>query len=349
MRDKFKAYLSLLGQYYERILVILALIVLIGFAIWLFLLVNGLQSEIKREDNARPKGVDSQVGDVKRLESVENALEQPVQWETNDHRVFIAPLMKQSDPNDPFPKIWNPEVAEGTLTPEGLPIGWLQKYGLPTTVPIANIDSDNDGFTNREEYEYGTDPRDPNSHPDYVLKLRTTQIIQKPFQFIFNGIAESTTGLKFSILRRDGRVDYYVKMDEMIPDPEAPDYKVIHYEEKYQNQEDPTIRGGDGKPLVTKLNVSELTLQRGNEPPVVLVKGNVGTVGDLFAKVYFILEDRSFEVGKNSIFTVQNTQYQVISIKKLDGQKAEVVVRRLDNGKDFSLRQLMPEDIKKHP
>ncbi len=346
MRDKLKAFLQLCIHYYEWIVAIAGAIVLIGFAVVLILKVNNLQTEIKQQDEARPKGADPKGGDFKTLEAIETAIQNPLQWTTNQHRVFIAPLMKQTDPNDPFPQVWNPDV--GTQTPERLPIVWLQKHSLPTTVPVANTDPDGDGFTVREEYDSGTDPKNAASKPDAVFKLRTAQLIQKPFPFIFNGVAESSTGMKFSVLRRDGKVNYYVKMDEVIADPESPGFRVVQYAEKYNDKVDPTIRGPDGRPLKTKFDVSELTLRRGSDQPVVLIKGGQAILNDLFAKVYFVLEDRYFEVGMNSIFTLEDAQYQVISIKKLDAQKAEVVVRKLDSGKEFQLRSLSPDEIKKH-
>ncbi len=47
---------------------------------------------------------------------------------------------------------------------DGIPDGWYLQHGFDPAGPsIAGIDSDGDGFTNRQEFLLGTDPRDPNS------------------------------------------------------------------------------------------------------------------------------------------------------------------------------------------
>ena len=43
---------------------------------------------------------------------------------------------------------------------------WFRKYGLdPKDPAMLDADSDGDGFSNREEFLAGTNPRDPNSMP----------------------------------------------------------------------------------------------------------------------------------------------------------------------------------------
>ena len=52
---------------------------------------------------------------------------------------------------------------------DGLPNAWEKKYGLNEGDPSdAAKDSDGDGFSNLEEFQAKTDPKDPESHPDYL-------------------------------------------------------------------------------------------------------------------------------------------------------------------------------------
>jgi len=48
---------------------------------------------------------------------------------------------------------------------DGMPDTWETQYELNPLVDDASGDKDNDGYTNFEEYEEGTDPTDPRSHP----------------------------------------------------------------------------------------------------------------------------------------------------------------------------------------
>jgi len=48
---------------------------------------------------------------------------------------------------------------------DGLPDSWEQANGLDPAVMDAYKDNDLDGFTNRQEYEAGTDPNDPSDYP----------------------------------------------------------------------------------------------------------------------------------------------------------------------------------------
>jgi len=67
-------------------------------------------------------------------------------------------------------------VADGTITftgtyvlrdtdEDGLPDTWEEQYDLNPLVDDASEDEDGDGFTNLAEYQAGTDPTDPDSHP----------------------------------------------------------------------------------------------------------------------------------------------------------------------------------------
>jgi parallel beta-helix repeat protein len=60
---------------------------------------------------------------------------------------------------------WQYDDTDG----DGMPDGWEVQYGLNPSVDDANSDLDGDGFTNIIEYNRGTDPSDPNSHPSKAM------------------------------------------------------------------------------------------------------------------------------------------------------------------------------------
>lgn len=343
----FKAFLAFLVQYYDRFITGIVMLALVIFIALLVSRVGELRSQISQQDS-RPGKIDP--AKSYELEDLKNSLamvDTPPGWSSNSHRLFIAPYMKVLKPEEyPYPTIYDSKITIGLKTSEGLPYEWLKKYGLSTKNLVADTDPDGDGFTVREEFLAETNPVDGSSKPDVALKLRLEKITQKPFPFIFNGVADGAEGLKFSILRRDGKKNYYCKLNEEIPDANDKGFKIMKYEPKTKEVPDPTIKDADGKPLVTTVDVSELTLQREGGNPVILIKGKQGTADDLFARLYFILEDRYIDVGSTSALSLQGIKYQVVSIKKLDATHFEVIVKRLDNGKETILLQLKPEEIK---
>ena len=54
---------------------------------------------------------------------------------------------------------------------DGMPDGWEVAHGLNPLVNDANLDSDGDGWSNIDEYRYGSDPHDRNSVPSAILTI----------------------------------------------------------------------------------------------------------------------------------------------------------------------------------
>ncbi|MBN2053990.1 right-handed parallel beta-helix repeat-containing protein, partial [bacterium] len=86
------------------------------------------------------------------------------------------------------------ETTEGTdpnnpdSDGDGMPDGWEAENGLNPTTDDAGDDADNDGYTNYEEYMYGTDPQDDQAHPFF----RWEQVADDGFDSIGNRFREVT-------------------------------------------------------------------------------------------------------------------------------------------------------------
>jgi len=94
-------------------------------------------------------------------------------FESNAHRVFVSrPLVylpKDSEPVQP--------INDQQITEDGIQVGWKMKYQFnPEDPSIAEEDTDSDGFTNKEEYDKGTDPRDSASSPAKWVKIRIASV-----------------------------------------------------------------------------------------------------------------------------------------------------------------------------
>lgn len=85
------------------------------------------------------------------------------------HRLFVARtllfLPKEAEQVQPMDLSF--------VTEDGIQVGWKIQHGFdPADPEVAGRDDDNDGFTQAEEFEKKTDPRDPQSTPSKWVKLR---------------------------------------------------------------------------------------------------------------------------------------------------------------------------------
>ena len=254
--------------------------------------------------------------------------------------------MKILDLQTGIPQKVNPDDAGGEF--EGLPFTWLRDNKLSSEHGfergVASADPDVDGFTNLEEYKWKTDPNDPDKHPDWAVKLRVKELRNKPFDFMFVGVQGVGEGVKYTVRSSKTHKDYYVSMGGKILDQVTSGYIVTNYSEKYQEEKVPGIKQG-GKDWINKVNVSELTVQKEGEKPIVLVRGKPGETEELYAVLIYLLEldpkdsnkKREINTNENPAFSLKDIPYQVISVKKLDGSVSEVVVERTDTKEKFTL------------
>lgn len=93
--------------------------------------------------------------------------------ESLSHRVFVSRtlvfLPKDKEPVQP--------LGSDLVTSDGISVSWKIKHGLDLQDPmVAGQDEDNDGFTNKEEFDKGTDPNDPKSSPSKWVKVKILSV-----------------------------------------------------------------------------------------------------------------------------------------------------------------------------
>ncbi|MEG0024805.1 MAG: Amuc_1099 family pilus-like system protein [Akkermansia sp.] len=100
--------------------------------------------------------------------------------------VFVAPVLwlKQGGtvPTDIYA-----EQAVPVHPP--IPNAWFMDNGLNDAFRFSDAssrDSDNDGYTNLEEFQAKTNPSDPNGHPPLIKKLALTDISERGYLVIFS-------------------------------------------------------------------------------------------------------------------------------------------------------------------
>lgn len=108
----------------------------------------------------------------------------------------------------------------GDADNDGLPDAWENKYGFNPNDPAdAQQDADGDTFTNLEEFEAKTDPKDPQSHSNYLDFLAVAGDVRKetlPFWFKMATPLPSGHRLTFEVIGKEYRKTTTALVDEEI-------------------------------------------------------------------------------------------------------------------------------------
>jgi len=127
--------------------------------------------------------------------------------EWKGHRVFVSRsivfLPKEKEPVQP--------LNEKQITEDGIEVGWKLKYGFsPEDREVANQDEDQDGFTNKEEYDKKTDPKDPASSPSKWVKVKIASVDEVKMLIGFPGKSEGRYTVRFKLGAKPKDVDVAV-------------------------------------------------------------------------------------------------------------------------------------------
>ncbi len=158
--DKIKAH-------YDRYLLILAGIVLAAVSVFVALAAGGLAEEFAAPPTKATGAAFAEEPAIVQLRADSAAMEKQRTWEAADGSLFVSRVYLLRDGG-------LVDILEsGTELFPGIANSWILEYGLDyTSASLPENDADDDGFTNREEYEGKTNPRDANSKPALWTKLR---------------------------------------------------------------------------------------------------------------------------------------------------------------------------------
>ena len=179
-------------------------------------------------------------------------------------------------------------------------------------------DLDNDGFTNLEEYNAKTDPRDPNSLPDPVVKLRVASIRAVPFYLRF--VTTSTLGdgsVRYQLNLQSLERTYFAKLNDVILG-----YIVSAY--------DPQGTGGETMTMIRK----------SDKRPVVLVKGKPVTEQELAIRFAFLVDRSLLPVQRiNNVFALRGVEYKVVDIRR-----ESVIIQNVKTGEKVTVPMLSNQE-----
>jgi len=179
----------------------------------------------------------------------------------------------------------------GDADNDGLPDAWENKYGFNPNDPAdAQQDPDGDTFTNLEEFEAKTDPKDPQSHPNFLDSLAIASDLRKetlPFWFKMANPIRDGYRLTFEVLGKKYRnVATALVGDEivfqlarprfekgrMLDDKVKSGWRVV----KYNKKEERVLRKGSEQK--TMVDVSTVDLERVSDKRKLSVRVGVKSV-----------------------------------------------------------------------
>jgi hypothetical protein len=83
---------------------------------------------------------------------------------------------------------------------DNLPLSWLLQNNVDfRSANVGNEDPDGDGFSNRQEFQAHTNPRDAKSHPPYVTRLRVRVVDSVSFKVLFQNYNKLQGAYVFSL------------------------------------------------------------------------------------------------------------------------------------------------------
>ncbi len=206
------------------------------------------------------------------------------------------------------------------LDEDGLPDAWEKMYGLdPNNGADANQDADGDMFTNLEEFQAKTNPKDPESHPDYLDFLTLASDLRTEcLPFWFKSFVP--------ISRGGGRLLFAVDDRRYKPSATATVGEEIVLTLAECSNKDSFVKSGWRVAKVFNrvmkikgrvVDASSVVLQRVSDKREITMRLNVK---DFPIKEEIDLrwnrgEGKMFTVSKGSEFTLANRRYKVNALK----------------------------------
>jgi hypothetical protein len=331
------------ATHYDKLLAVVMLCGLLGSLLYLAVQVGLIQTRQKQFvrliDALQPRHPDAAEPDTAVYENALRSFQEPAQI-TNWAQAMFIPERRVSCvdcrrpiPYDasvcPFCAVVQPPEKEDRPDYDGDGDGmwdaWERAHGLDPRDPRdAAIDTDDDGFTNLEEFlaEPQTDPRDPDAHPSIIAKLRVADIKADPFKLRFKSVITLPDGnLKFAINTRGNTRTYFRRLNEQVEG-----FTLFKYTPRTEERTAGGITRAD--------DVSILTLKRGDKL-IPLVKGQDVQYNEYMALLVFTVDGSEYTVRVDDEITLARKAYKVISI---DTQKRSLVIRRLQDNRDLVIR-----------
>jgi hypothetical protein len=284
-----------------------------------------LKDQIPRKTNIPPLGQDAVVEE-------ETKLAKPDEWEprTENNRrlpVFVSvPYISKINAEVTGPgreQLIDP-IQDTLMLHPPVPNTWLLDNKQDLLSPdVLTQDTDGDGFTTLDEWEWKTDPNNKDSHPPYWSKLFLKRFVRIPFRLRFD--ARNGDVLQINTLDLDAPTQFLKVGDQV----KGTKFKITKFEPKF------AMRDG------IKKDVSEVTLVNTDTgEPIVLPKQQEVDSPTTYAVLDYLWTGKEFAVKKNEEFTlkpVDNVKYKCVDLTDTD-----VTVLKEDDKKLLHIKMLPP-------
>ncbi len=323
-------------DHYEKVILLVALVALLFSCV---LLVQRIQSD---KDSAKPslarigwKGSPIAPKDTvpfddilaKARATASDPLKVPARTTVSERRVACVkcgrPIPYEAI-ECPFCLAAQPEIVDikkldtdGDGIPDQVELDW----GLDAQNPAdAAGDLDADGFSNLEEFSASpqTDPKNPGSMPDPIVKLRVAAIRAVPFYLRFVGTQQMPDGsTRFQLNLQTLERTYFAKLGDVILN-----YKVDAYDPQGQMGETLTM------------------VRQSDKRSIDLVKGKPVTQQELAIMFVFLVDRSRLPVQRlNDVFALRGAEYKVVDIRR-----ENVVIQNVKTGEKVAVPLLSSEE-----
>ena len=198
---------------------------------------------------------------------------------------------------------------------------WSARYGVDLILH-PDTDTDKDGFTDMEEYEYATrqgvacDPKDPTSHPDYLESLFVDgEMKQTLLPFYLQTVSPVPNGWRFNFRDTAKKNAYGQAMVYSVLKGEEigkTGFTAVKYEKR---QEERVVPGSKGK-LKKKVDVSTVELVRKSDGKTIVAKVNERRV-PVDKQVTLVFRrggEKRFTLKQGDEFELFSRKYKVVAL-----------------------------------
>lgn len=199
---------------------------------------------------------------------------------------------------------------------------FLVKNKIPNVLSpnVGDLDPDGDGYTTLEEFNKGTDPRDPTKHPPFTDHLYFKQRTADDYIVKLNNSLDPYQVVLVAPRRDSAYVQPPFPKPFGFKDPVTKQINERFVAKKFEKKEVPDPKTGATK------DASELTVEdRATNSEFILTKGVERNLADYYAVFEFWQKEISvIKVKKGETFPVMGVTYRLLDVEETQAVIAEV-------------------------